>query len=238
MENIRCHTLVQNNPECVVLLHGLCRTYRSMSRLEKALFRAGYDVVNVDYPSRHHPIARLAKGIYEALLERVDPNGYACLHFVTHSMGGIIVRHILGHHLPKNLGRVVMISPPNQGSELVDRLKHLTLYRLVNGPAGLELGTGKNDLPQRLGPAHFDLGVITGRKSVNLILSTMLPGDNDGKVSSRRARLAGMRDFLVVDATHPFIMKNNRVIHQVLFYLENGRFEHVTIRSIQSKMTK
>jgi pimeloyl-ACP methyl ester carboxylesterase len=225
MENIHFHTLVRNNPECVVLLHGLCRTYRSMSRLEKALFRAGYDVVNVDYPSRHHPIARLAKGIYEALLDTIDPKGYARLHFVTHSMGGIIVRQILATADLNTLGRVVMLSPPNQGSEVVDRLRHRALYRLVNGPAGLELGTGPKDIPRRLGPARFDLGVITGKKSVNLILSTMLPGENDGKVSTRRARLAGMRDFLVVDAAHPFIMRKPEVIHQVLFYLQNGRFD-------------
>jgi hypothetical protein len=119
-----------------------------------------------------------------------------------------------------------MLSPPNQGSEVVDRLRHLSLYQWLNGPAGLELGTSPNNPPSLLGPAHFDLGIIAGRKTINFLLSTMIPGENDGKVSIQRAQLAGMQDFLVVNATHSFIMKNSKVIDHVLSYLKKGRFRH------------
>ena len=232
MKNIHCHTSLHGNPQCVFLLHGLCRTSRSMNKLAQSLVRSGYDVVNVNYPSRHFPIARLSEDIHTRIRNHTDQRNYERIHFVTHSMGGIIVRHILANHTLSNLGRVVMLSPPNQGSEVVDRLKHLFTYKLLNGPAGLELGTDKADTPTRLGPARFDLGVITGRKTINFILSTMIPGENDGKVSAQRARLEGMRDFLVVGATHPFIMKNNEVIRQVLFYLKTGRFDHAGHKEI------
>jgi pimeloyl-ACP methyl ester carboxylesterase len=226
MKRVTSQTTLHGNPHCVFLLHGLCRTSRSMGKLHKALVRAGYDVVNVNYPSRHFPLARLARDILDHIRVHTHQKHYACIHFVTHSMGGIIVRHMLATHTFSNLGRVVMLSPPNQGSEVVDRLRHLSLYQWLNGPAGLELGTSPNNPPSLLGPAHFDLGIIAGRKTINFLLSTMIPGENDGKVSIQRAQLAGMQDFLVVNATHSFIMKNSKVIDHVLSYLKKGRFRH------------
>ena len=146
------------------------------------------------------------------------------VHFVTHSMGGILVRFYLANHRLVNLGRVVMLSPPNQGSETVDKLANMPGFGWLNGPAGQQLGTDENSLPNRLGPADFELGIITGNRSINLILSTMIPGPDDGKVAVERAKLAGMADFLVVPHSHPFIMKKPLVIEQTQFFLEHGRF--------------
>ncbi|MFA6810056.1 MAG: hypothetical protein WCR47_03255 [Desulfoplanes sp.] len=227
MESILIKQTLQKNRECVILLHGLSRTHRSMTAIEGMLAKNGYDVFNIGYPSRKYAIAPLAAEISRRIRD-LDTTKYSRVHCVTHSMGGIILRQMLKHEKIAHLGRVVMLSPPNQGSEVVDRLKSWPLFQMLNGPAGGELGTENSNLPSSLGPVDFDLGVIVGRKTINWILSTMIPGENDGKVSTLRAQVPGMHDFLVVDATHPFIMTNQKVLRHILFYLHNGRFQHPT----------
>jgi triacylglycerol lipase len=118
-----------------------------------------------------------------------------------------------------------MLSPPNGGTEVVDKIGHNFLSRFINGPAGEQLGTNASSLPRSLGKVEFDLGVITGDKSINFILSCLIPGPDDGKVSITNAKVEGMNDFLVVHASHPFIMKNHEAIEQTTHFLKHGRFE-------------
>jgi len=206
----------------VILLHGLARTERSMARMQRALEQEGYRVINVAYDSRRHDIATLAdKAIAPALGACTDGGR---IHFVTHSLGGILVRHFLARHRVENLGRVVMLGPPNKGSEVVDKLRKLPGFHFINGAAGLELGTGEASLPNRLGRANFDLGIIAGTRSVNLILSSMIAGADDGKVSVLNTRLEGMKDHIEMGVTHSFMMRNKAVIAQVIHYLANGEF--------------
>ena len=136
------------------------------------------------------------------------------------------MRHYLSVRQIGNLGRVVMLSPPNQGSEVVDALVDAPGFEWINGPAGVQLGTGDDDLPRSLGLANFELGIITGDRSINLINSSMIPDKDDGKVSVASARLEGMADFLVVHHTHPFIMKARDVIEQTIRFLQHGCFDH------------
>ncbi len=149
--------------EEVILLHGLCRTSRSMVKMESALTEAGYKVRNVDYPSRKTSIQELADDAVGKVVNDCQRDGAAKINFVTHSMGGILVRSYLARHEIPNLGRVVMLAPPNQGSEVVDKLGGLFLFKWINGPAGNELGTDKNSTPNRLGPANFPVGNRRGR---------------------------------------------------------------------------
>ena len=210
----------------VILLHGLARSERSMRKLEKALINHGYRVINVDYPSTQYPIEYLAENVLSKVIASCDSSPETKIHFVTHSMGGIIVRYFLKHYGIPNLGRVVMLSPPNQGSELVDHLKDSIVFKKQNGPAGQQLGTDTDSLPLKLGPVDFELGVITGDRSFNPVSSMILPGPDDGVVSVARAKVKGMSDFIVMPNTHTFIMKNRRVIKQVLHFLEYGEFVH------------
>ncbi|MGR9043692.1 MAG: esterase/lipase family protein [Gammaproteobacteria bacterium] len=208
--------------EYVILLHGLARRGRSMEKLATALNDAGYRTVNYGYPSTHFPIEKLAE---DAIGESVSRCPEAAkIHFVTHSLGGILVRQYLKTHTLENLGRVVMLGPPNKGSQVVDKLAKAPGFKLINGPAGLQLGTGELSIPNTLGPANFELGVIAGTRSINLILSAMLPKPNDGKVSVENTKLEGMADHLVLPVTHTFMMNNEKVIEEVIHFLRYGVF--------------
>lgn len=218
----------EEKSDCVILLHGLGRTSRSMNKLEKSLSFEGYKVINLNYPSSKHPIEFLSEEILSKAIEQCQERFPSRIHFVTHSLGGIIVRYYLNHHELSNLGRVVMLSPPNQGSELVDRLKKSFIYRKINGPAGQQLGTDKDSLPLNLGPVNFELGVITGKRSFNLLNSMIIPGPDDGSVSVERAKVAGMKDFLVLPSSHTFIVKSRDAIEQVIYFLKYGIFKHET----------
>lgn len=155
-----------------------------------------------------------------------NTTGAEKIHFVTHSMGGIIVRFIQKNDPLLNLGRVVMLSPPNRGSEVVDFLSNLWFFESIHGPAGKQLGTGKNGICKTLGKVNFELGVITGDKSINWINSIIIPGKDDGKVSTESARVEGMADFFIVHVSHPFIMNDKTVKAECVHFLRNGHFKN------------
>jgi triacylglycerol esterase/lipase EstA (alpha/beta hydrolase family) len=212
--------------DCVILLHGLARAASSMEKLEGKLNQAGYHAVNIDYESRKHPIVTLAEMAVSEGLRECHNQKAQRIYFVTHSLGGILVRQYLSDHEIAELHRVVMLGPPNQGSEVVDTLRDVPGFEALNGLAGMQLGTSSTDIPRQLGPVDFELGVVAGTQSINLILSSYLPGTDDGKVTLESAQVKGMTDFITLPVTHPMMMKNTRVINQTLHFLQLGTFSH------------
>ncbi|MGB0504929.1 MAG: esterase/lipase family protein [Pikeienuella sp.] len=207
--------------ECVALLHGLARGPDSMLVMENALTSAGYKVVNVGYPSRVETLESLIDTVPERGLSGCNP---LHTHFVTHSMGGLLVRGYTARHPEMPVGRVVMLGPPNQGSAIVDQLRDTPGFELFNGPAGVSLAT--DGLPPKLGPAQAEIGVIAGDRSLNPIFSWLIDGDDDGKVSVAATHLPGQSDHITLPVTHTFMMNDPMVIAQTILFLQTGSFDH------------
>ena len=214
-----------STPDGVVLLHGISRTARSFRRMELALRDAGFATLNLDYDSRRKGLDALAEDIYPAIDLFVRGLGGASVHFVCHSMGGLLARVYLARHRPTRLGRVVMLGTPNGGSEIADRLKHLAAYRAFFGPAGQQLVTRRDAATSALlPPIDYEAGIIAGNRSIYPITSMGLPRPHDGRVSVANTRLDGMAHHIVIRTSHPWLVRNREAIAQTLAFLRNGKF--------------
>ncbi len=206
----------------VVLLHGLARTDRSMEPLAESIASAGYRVFNVNYPSRDLTPDELVLAVKDAL--QTCCAEASRIHFVTHSLGGILVRGYLAQHPDRRVSRVVMLSPPNRGSELVDKLGDSWLFRAVMGPTASQLGTTGDSFPNRLPPPGFELGVIAATGSINPVGSALIPGEDDGIVALCSMWIDGVTDMITVASSHALVMRSPEVADLVLDFLANGRF--------------
>jgi len=208
----------------VVLLHGISRTLRSFRKMQASVEAAGYATLNVGYASRSKALEALAEDIHPAV-ERFAEGLDGCVHFVCHSMGGLLARIYVARHRPKRLGRVVMLGTPNGGSEIADRLKHIGAYRAWFGPAGQQLGTQRDAAVAAMFPAvDYPVGIIAGNRSVYPITSAFLPRPHDGRVSVENTRLDGMADHIIVETSHPWLVRNGPAIAQTIAFLRDGHF--------------
>ncbi|GMO30204.1 alpha/beta fold hydrolase [Bradyrhizobium sp. TM233] len=206
----------------MVLLHGIARTSASLTKLERALRAAGFATLNIDYPSRKKPIVALADDLHPAISRFAERD--APLHFVAHSMGGLVARAYVAKHRPARLGSVVMLGTPNGGSEVADLLSGSRLYRALYGPAGLELTTELR--PDALPSLDYPVGVIAGSRFVDPVAGLfVLPKPNDGRVSVQSALLAGMADHIVVKTSHTGLPRHAAAIAQTIAFLREGRFQ-------------
>ena len=211
--------------ETVILMHGLGRSSLSMKLMEKRLQQQGYEVVNIDYPTKDDPISEIARRwLAPEVRSRVEKGRR--VHFVTHSLGGIVVRHYFERYANGCTGNIVMLAPPNHGSEIIDVLDSQPLIAEQLWPAAQQLSTSEDSEPNRLGPIRCPAGIIAGDASLNPLLSQLIPGRDDGKVSIASTRAPGMNDHVVVHTSHIFIMNNSDVFQQTLHFLEHGSFVH------------
>jgi pimeloyl-ACP methyl ester carboxylesterase len=215
---------IHNNPdstEQVILLHGLGRKGHAMFLLQKRIREAGYEAHSIEYASLQEPP--------EVLLEKVAEQIELCcrddsrpVHFVGHSLGGLIVRAYLDKRPLENLGRVVLLGTPSQGSELVDIYGDSWLFRVLGPTAGV-LGTDEDSFPNSIGPPYYPLGIIAGTSGFS-ITDDHLPGPDDGLVSVKSTKIDGMADFLLVDTSHSMMRYNQTVARETIHFLKNGSF--------------
>lgn len=207
-----------------MLLHGHGRTGHSMRGMAATLRNAGYATLAPHYPAR-----RSLNAIVERLQPRVAAFAAECggpLHMVTHSLGGLVARALFKAHRPSRPGRVVMLGPPNAGSELADLLFRLRMDGIMLGASGAHLRTGRSAADEDiLGPVDFDLGVIAGDRAIDPVFPRLLvPRPNDGKVSVSATRVEGMRDHIVMPVSHTLMVYDRRVRAQTLAFLQRGSF--------------
>jgi pimeloyl-ACP methyl ester carboxylesterase len=211
----------------VVLLHGISRTALSFRKMQLTLERAGFATLNLDYASRRKALEALAEDIHPAIrpfADRIDGS----IHFVCHSMGGLLARVYIARHRPKRLGRVVMLGTPNSGSEIADRLKNFGPYRAFFGPAGQQLGTQRDDAVNALlPPPDYPVGIVAGNRSIDPLAGSMLPKPHDGRVSVENTRIDGMADHVVVAASHPWLVRNSVAVAQTIAFLRHGNFDRL-----------
>ncbi len=212
-------------PETVVLLHGIAMPAFVVHRLARRLAAAGFRVVNHPYSSRAFTLEQVARERVPAALRAAGAAAAPRLHFVGHSLGALIVRLHLAERRPANLGRVVLLGPPNAGSRVADQLARSALCRWLVGPNLSRLGAATPDaIAPRLAPPDYEVGVIAGTASINPVFSRWLERPNDGAVSLASARLAGARDLLVVPHSHTLMLLRRAVADQVVAFLRTGRF--------------
>lgn len=218
-------TSAETDRECVVLLHGLFRSSVAMKPLEWHLESQGYTVVNQDYASISFPIEELAEVAVGQGIDACQAQGIFPIHFVTHSLGGLLVRQYAGQHAMPESTRVVMLGPPNQGSQVADYYGSFTFLGDLEPVAIDQLGTGEQSLARQLGPVEFQLGVIAG----NIRSGTFLPGfpdePSDGTVTVAETIVPGMLDFLQMPVVHTFMIWNPMVWSQAVHFLRDGQFQ-------------
>ena len=208
----------------VVLLHGISRTARSFRKMQMALEGSGFATLNQDYASRRKALEALAEDIHPAIRRFADGID-GSVHFVGHSMGGLLARVYIARYQPKRLGRVVMLGTPNSGSEIADRLKNFGVYRAFFGPAGQQLGTQRDAAIEALfAPVDYPVGIIAGDRSIYPITSAFLPKPHDGRVSVANTKLDGMADHIVIRTSHPWLVRHSVAIAQTIAFLKAGKF--------------
>ncbi len=212
----------------VVVLHGIARTYRSMRSLAKFLKANGYRVLNVNYPSTRIPLELLIDRINQQVLA-FNQDHQRKIHFVGYSLGGLLARGVIHRNRPPNLGRVVQLAPPNQGSEVADFWKNNFLYKWIFGSAGQEMGAEEKSFSRILGPVDYELGVVAGNWSWDPVSSALIEGPNDGKVSVESTKVPELTDHIVISTSHTFIIYNRVAWNQTLHFLKFGQFNRTHI---------
>lgn len=216
----RTAAAAQADRDVVVLLHGLGRNKTAMWRMEDRLESAGYQVQRVGYDS----LTQSPKQIVQQVAQQIDacctalPNR---IHFVGHSLGGLVIRAYLQENPVETLGRVVLIGTPNQGSDFVDRYQDRWWLKML-GPTTQALGTGPDSLVKSLQVPDYPVGVIAGvQESAN---DAYLPGDDDGLVSVAATKIEGMKDFRLVEVGHSAMRYDDTVAQLTVAFLRNGAF--------------
>jgi pimeloyl-ACP methyl ester carboxylesterase len=219
--------------EVVLVLHGLGRSRSSMDKLCEYLRKQGdYTVANVSYASTQGDIDTHARALGR-IIENLD--GVERVSFVAHSMGNIVIRRYLAQRQEEasiaepeksqaQLGRFVMLAPPNHGSTVAAALGDNPVFGAVVGLGAQQLGRDWKQLEKKLATPDFQFGIIAGGKKDGGGINPMLSGENDGTITRQTTRLAGAYDFAAVGSMHSFIINDAKALEYTLRFLQKGHF--------------
>lgn len=207
----------------VIVLHGLFCSSRIMKRLMNYLSKAGFKVIGLSYPSRTRLLPEIAKMVAKQITLLSDPKEQ--IHFVAHSMGGIVVRQLFRDYpeIQKRIGRVVMLGAPNQGCEMAEVALRIPLGKKIGGK-NLTFFSPKNSVFNDF-PLPPETGIIAGTVSANPFSSLIFDEPNDGMVGVEKTKARGMKDWKALPVTHQGLIKEEKVFQQVVSFLKEGRFE-------------
>lgn len=209
----------------IILLHGIGRTSLSMVEISRKAKDAGYEVHNLNYHSTRDTLATIIRDTHKDY-DHIIGDEARRLHFICYSLGCLVTRGIIEQHRPANLGRVAMLGPPNQGSEMADWLKDHSLANWLFGPNLPQLGTANRRVLLKLigDSADYELGIIAGKDWIDPVGASIIPGDNDGRVSVERTRLPGMKAHKIVGVSHTGLLMNDDVIADAIHFIQHGAF--------------
>lgn len=217
-------TAEHSNKPVVMMLHGWGRNPSAMWYIGKQMEKSGFDVVRLEYHS-------LTQGPDEIMTDITGQINTFCtdhpkrqIHFVGHSMGGLVIRAFLEKNNIPNLGRVVLMGTPNQGVPIVDRYRD-TWWMKALGPSAATLGTNSDSFPASIGPPDYPIGIIAGHTD-STFNDRLIPGRDDGLVPVESTLLPGMTDFIVINSGHWTMRYDKEIARQVILFLNSGRFDH------------
>lgn len=216
---------LKNDGDYVILIPGLLLGPRSMNKIHNFLNNYGYQVLPLNCSIKKHSVQVLANSFLKNFIIKNCLNKKRKIHFITHSIGGIVVRKYLEDNHSLNIGKVVMLAPPNRGSEIMTLFSKMYFSRYLLGVSGKQISINDKayllSLEQKV---SFDLGIIAGSHS-NLLSLWYLNRKNDGVVSVENTKILGMVEHLVLNQSHYSMLYSKEVLHQILFFLRCGKFD-------------
>ena len=213
---------VLDNKEIIILLHGLARSSTSMWLLASRLEDAGYFVRRIGYNSLDQNPDEILKDISSQINQCCQKHTQS-VHFVGHSLGGLMVRAYLQNNKIDKLGRVVLLGTPNKGSEAADHFSNSWLMNIL-GPTAKTLGTDDNSFPNSLKAPYYPVGIIAGVVKSELN-DPVIPGKDDGVVSVEATKIDGMTDFIIIETGHSMMRYDSEVADQTIEFIKNGVFK-------------
>ena len=204
----------------VILVHGLLMSGHVFYPVGAHLARQGFLSILYDYPTRRACVEEHGAALcafIEKEMESMRESEAGKLHFVTHSMGGLLLRVALRQLSPGTrsaIGRIVMITPPNKGSDVAEAVLRKLFFaeKIVKCLPDLSSvpHSFANTFPEP--DETFEIGIIAG--------------SHDRKVAVPSTHLAHERDHLILQSSHTAILFRKQTVHQTVHFLLHGTFEH------------
>lgn len=208
--------------EGVILVHGILRSSRCMRAFEAEFIKQGYKVLNVNYPSTKLDIKSIVEYLKPSIM--VFAKNLKKIHFVGHSLGGIIIRALLNVEKPANLGKVVLVGSPIQGSELARKFKKFRIFKWIFGPAGIDLALPSKEMSAMFGKIDYEIGVIAGFNKYNFLANLLLKEKNDGMVTIKSTQDQEISNHIIIETGHLRLAKNKEVIDKTIKFIKEASF--------------